>query len=992
LAAELEAALRAALAGQVRFDEYTRHLYSRDASMYAIEPLGVAFPRDGDDVAAAVSVAATFGVSVLPRGAGTSLAGQAVGPGVVLDLSRHMHDIVAIDPAARTARVQPGVVQAQLNQAAAAHGLAFGPDTSTANRATIGGMIGNNSAGSHSVRYGMTIDHVSAVDVVLSDASRATFGPVSPDRAAAVAAAPTLEGALYRELPGLLERHADAIATGFPRWWRQSGGYRLDWLAGLAGPGTAGRPGVRPSAEPGLDLAKLVTGSEGTLAIVTEATVGLVAAPRHQVIAVGHFDSVQAAIEATEPALECEPVAVELLDRTILDLAQSKIEYRALASFLHGDPQALLFVTFTGDTQAEAVAGLDRLDRAWGATGSGVRCGYFTLRAVAPEVRAAVVKVRQAGLGLLMAASVGTRRPLAFIEDTAVDPVRLADYTRRLKALLDGRGLTAGFYGHASVGCLHVRPVIDLAEPGQAEVMRSVAEEVRDLVAEFGGVNSSEHGDGLARSEFNERVFGPALYQAMCEVKNLFDPHQRLNPGKITGADPMTEQLRDAGPRQLVPLATRLAFAEGNAPDGSPPLGVGMYQAADRCMNIGLCRKTGTGVMCPSYMATREEEHSTRGRAGALVKALAAPDPRAALADERLHEILDLCLGCKACKSECPLGVDIAGLKAEALAVWQDRNGVGLRARLLGRVRTLNRLGSATAPLANALAGLRPARWVGERLLGVTAARPLPRFERDNVRRWMASRRAGRAEGAQGHLVFLADCFTSYSDTAVARAAIESLELAGWQVNLYDAGCCGRAAFSAGRLDLARRQAARMTEQLAGPVGAGWPVTGAEPSCLLTLRDEYPALLPGQGGVAALAAAVTPPEELLRVAISHGRLTFSHESPVAGRRIVFHGHCHQKAITGTAATVALLREIPGAEVAELDAGCCGMAGSFGFEAEHYDLSMRIGESRLFPAVRAESAAAIITATGVSCRQQIRYGTGRAARHPLEIVREAAGTA
>jgi len=982
--AELEAALRAAVAGQVRFDAYTRHLYSRDASMYAIEPSGVVFPRDGDDVAAAVSVAATFGVSVLARGAGTSLAGQAVGPGIVLDLSRHMHEIVAVDPEARMARVQPGVVQEKLNRAAAAHGLAFGPDTSTANRATIGGMIGNNSAGSHSVRYGMTIDHVHELEVVLADASRATFGPAHADQAAALAAAPTLQGALYRELPRLLARHEDAIATGFPRWWRQSGGYRLDWLAGLAGPGRDGRPGAGPSGEPGLNLAKLVTGSEGTLAIVTEATVGLVPAPRHQVIAVGHFGSVQAAIEATEPALACEPAAVELLDRTILDLARSKIEYRALASFLQGDPEALLFVTFFGDTQAEAVAGLDRLDRAWGSGGAG---SYFMLRAVEPDAKAAVVKVRQSGLGLLMAASVAARRPLAFIEDTAVDPARLAEYTRRLKEVLDSRGLTAGFYGHASVGCLHVRPVVDLTQPGQAEVMRSVADDVRVLVAEFGGVNSSEHGDGLARSEFNERVFGTALYQAMCEVKQLFDVSGRLNPGKITGAGPMTEHLRDAGRPAVVPLVTRLAFASG-AHRGAPS--TDMYLAADRCMNIGLCRKSRTGVMCPSYMATGEEEHSTRGRAGALVKALAAADPKAAFGEDRLHEILDLCLGCKACKSECPLGVDIAALKAEALAAWQDRNGIGLRARLLGRVRTLNRLGSATAPLANALAGIGPARRAGERLLGLAAARPLPRFERASVHRWMSRRRTSTARpNPHGTVVFLADCFTSYTDTAVARAAIESLELAGWRVILHGTGCCGRAAFSAGRLDLARRQATRLAERLAGPVAAGRPVTGAEPSCLLTLRDEYPALLPDASGVAALAAAVTPAEELLVAAVSNGRLALSDTAPVAGRRIVFHGHCHQKAITGTAATVALLRAIPGADVAELDAGCCGMAGSFGFEAEHYDLSMRIGGSRLFPAVQGEPDA-IIAATGVSCRQQIRHGTGRHAQHPLEIVREAVG--
>jgi FAD/FMN-containing dehydrogenase/Fe-S oxidoreductase len=965
-ASELTAALTAAMGGEVAFDDYTRHLYSRDASMYAIEPAGVVFPRDADDATALMSVAARFGVPVLARGAGTSLAGQAVSAGIVADFSRHMNKIVEVDAEARTARVQPGVVQDQLNRAALRHRLMFGPDTSTANRATIGGMIGNNSAGSHSVRYGMTIDHVRGLDVVLSDASRAVFGPVSSG--AREPAGATLESAIYRELPDLLTRNAAAIATGYPKFWRQSGGYRLDVLARLAAAGE-------------FDLARFVTGSEGTLVIVTEATVALVPAPRHRVIAVGHFRSEQEAIEATGPALECDPAAVELMDRTILELSRTKVEYRALGSILHGDPGALLFVTFFGDTPEQAQAALDRLDRRW----QRGRHGYFTLRATSDDAQSALLKVRSAGLGLLMAASTGTRRPLAFIEDTAVDPARLADYARRLRQVIESHGLTAGFYGHASVGCLHVRPFVDLAKPGQVAVLRAVAEQVRELVAEFGGVNSSEHGDGLVRSEFNEANFGPQLYQAMREVKALFDPAGLLNPGKITDAPPMTQNLRDvaASRRPVVPLATRLSFA--------PNARGGMLAAADRCMNIGLCRKSGAGVMCPSYMATGEEEHSTRGRAAALVKALSESDPKAALAGERLHGILDLCLECKACKSECPLGVDLATLKSEALAAYYDSHGIPLRARAFGSIRALNRIGSAAAPVMNALAGLRPVRRAGERMLGIAAARPLPRFERPNISRWFAGRPVPPARPARpprGDLIFLADSFTSYTETSVASAAIEVLEQAGWRVRLADMGCCGRASFSKGLLDQAQRMAARLTAHLAGPVAAGSIVTGVEPSCLFTLRDEYLAMLPGDDRAATLAAAVRPAEELLLEALADGSFTFPADGPLAGRRIVFHGHCHQKAVTGTAATVALLRAIPGADVIEIDAGCCGMAGSFGFEAEHYELSMQIGELRLFPAVRAESEATVIAASGVSCRQQIRHGTGRTARHPLEVVLEA----
>jgi FAD/FMN-containing dehydrogenase/Fe-S oxidoreductase len=972
--AELAEALRGVVGSQVRFDSYTRRLFSRDASMYAIEPIGVVFPRDAADVAAVTSTAAEFDVSVLPRGAGTSLAGQTVGRSVVMDLSRHMDKIIEIDAERRTARVQPGVVQEQLNLAAAAHGLMFGPDTSTRNRATLGGMIGNNSAGSQSVRYGSTIDHVLALDVVLSDASRSTFGQVTAAELGRRAAAATLDGAICRELPGLLDRHLAAIATGFPRFWRQAGGYRLDRarLAGTADPA-------------GLDLAKLVVGSEGTLVTVVEATVNLVPAPRHRMIAVGHFTSVPAAIDATEDALACQPAAVELLDRTILELSRQKIEYQSLGSILHGDPGALLFVTFYGGTRAEAEAGLDRLDELWRAHGH----GYHTLRAVDAAGQAALLKVREAGLGLLMAASTGTRRPLAFVEDTAVEPAKLAAYTARFRQILDSHGLTAGFYGHCSVGCLHIRPFVDLSEPGQAELMRTVAEQVRELVMEFGGVNSSEHGDGLARSEFNRRVFGDALYTAMQETKRLFDPDSLMNPGKIVNAPAMTDHLRDAGQPARPPIATQLTFyAPGTDTPG------GMFAAADRCMNIGLCRKSSTGVMCPSYMATREEEHSTRGRANALQHALSMPDPRAALADERLHGILDLCLECKACKSECPLGVDMAALKTEALAAYHERHGVPFRSRVFGSIRTLNRLGSATFPLSNLPGGWRPVRLAAQRLAGITAARPLPRFQRQDLRGWYRARERRGADGrdrngpaSQGDVIFLADSFTTFTEPSAGRAAIELLELAGWRVRFADAGCCGRASLSKGLIGPARRMAAEMAGRLAEAAARGVPIVGVEPSCLLTLRDEYAAMLPGDSRAVAVAAAVRLPEELLLDAIDAGRLVLPRENPVSGHRVLFHGHCHQKALAGTAATMALLRSIPGADVTEVDAGCCGMAGSFGFEAEHYELSMRIGELRLFPAIRAERPGTIVTATGVSCRQQITHGTGRPARHPLEIVRQ-----
>ncbi|HEX6937211.1 MAG TPA: FAD-linked oxidase C-terminal domain-containing protein, partial [Actinomycetes bacterium] len=527
-----------------------------------------------------------------------------------------------------------------------------------------------------------------------------------------------------------------------------------------------------------------------------------------------------------------------------------------------------------------------------------------------------------------------------------------------------------------SVGCLHVRPFVDVTDPAQVATMRAVATEVKDLVAEYGGVNSSEHGDGLARSEFNRSNFGDDLYEAMREVKRLFDPDNVLNPGKIVDSPSMTENLRDPALPPAPPLRTRLEFDVVG----------GMRGAADRCMNIGLCRKSTTGAMCPSYIATRQEEHSTRGRANALVKALSEPDPAAALGDDRLHEILDLCLMCKACKTECPLGVDMATLKSETLSHHHDAHGVPLRSRVFGSIRTLNRLGAAAAPMSNVPPRLRPVRRLLGRSLGIAPQRPLPVFERRTLTRWFHRRTRTSRPATQGRLTFLADSFTTFTEPGVGRAAVELLELAGWSVHLEDRGCCGRASLSKGLVDDAKEKAARLARLLTSGEAIGTPVVGCEPSCLFTLRDEHRALLPDDHAVRDVAGRVRQVEELLAEAVDDGRLVLREDSWLAGRRVLYHGHCHQKAEVGTAATVGLLSRIPGAEVVELDAGCCGMAGSFGFEAEHYDLSMAVGSDRLFPAVEAEPADTVVAATGVSCRQQIQHGTARRAMHPVQLVR------
>jgi FAD/FMN-containing dehydrogenase/Fe-S oxidoreductase len=949
-----------AMDGEVRFDAYTRHLYATDASMYAIEPLGVAYPRHADDVVAAVSVAAEHGVPVLPRGAGTSHCGQTVGAAVVLDFSRHLHAI-EVDAESSTARVQPGAVQDELNRAAAEHGLWFAPDTSTSNRATLGGMIGNNSCGSRSARYGMTIDHVRTLEVVLADGSTAHLGPVSAAEVAARARSDSLEGRLYRDLPDLVERHRQAIADHMPPFWRRAGGYRLDRLA-QDGP---------------FDLAKFVVGSEGTLLTVTGATVDLVPVPKAVVQLMGHFTSTQRAIDATFDAMEAGAAGVELVDRFILDLARESPEHGHLVQFLDGDPDALLVVEFYGDAPAEAEAAAAALERTWQAHGH----GYSVLRAATPRQQGQIRSLRKAGLGLLMASGVGRERSLAFVEDTAVDPQYLAEYTEKFAEILAGHGLRAGFYGHASAGCLHVRPFMDLTRPGEVDKLRTVAREVAQLVTSYGGVNSSEHGDGLVRSEFNPELFGERLYGAMCDVKRLFDPDNRMNPGKKVDAPPMTDNLREPALPIVVGLPTAFDFGGDT----------GMFDAANRCMRIGACRKSASsgGTMCPSYMATRDEEHSTRGRANALVKALGEPDPRAALAGDRLHEVLDLCLECKACKAECPLSVDMATLKSETLHARHAEHGIPLRSRIFASIRRINRLGAATAPLSNLPGRSRLLRRALQRLVGIDHRRPLPRFERESLPRWFRDRPRSGQPPTRSRVVLLADSFTSFTEPGIGRAAVELLERAGHQVRLEARGCCGRSAISKGLLDQARADARALVARLADDAHAGIPIVGLEPSCLLTLTEEYPQLLgAADPDVQAVAAQARLVEDLIVEAIDAGALELDDAADVAGRRILFHGHCHQKASVGTAASVALLQRIPGAEVEEIDAGCCGMAGSFGFETEHYELSLQIGGMRLFPAVRAEGDQTLIAATGVSCRQQIAQGTGRQGQHPITLVRAA----
>ncbi len=953
----LERALKDAIKGDVRFDAFSRVLYSTDASIYQILPIGVVIPKDEDDIAATLRLAADAGVPVLPRGGGTSLAGQSVGRAVILDCSKYMNRILGLDPAGRRARVQPGVVQDDLNLAGRPHGLRLGPDTATSNRATLGGMMGNNSCGARSIVYGKMMDHVQVLRLLLIDGTEVHLRRGKAD-------APTQEpsgreGEISHAVSAIVARNRAEIERRFPKLLRRVSGYNLDAL-------------LRDPA----DLISLIIGSEGTLAVITEATVGLVPQPRHTVLAVVHFAGLFDALEAVPLILPFAPSAVELIDRLVLEMTRAQLEYARRMTFVQGDPDAILIVELSGEHPDELADRVEALDQALRAAGAGYACVRVTSAADQDNIW----RVRKAGQGLLQGIK-GDAKPSTFVEDTAVPPERLAPYIRRFKAVLDAHGVRAAFYAHASVGCLHVRPLIDLKQRRDIETMKAIAAAVGDLVIEFGGTMSGEHGDGLVRSWFVERFFGPEVYAAFKEIKRVFDPPGLLNPGKIVDAPPIDQSLRFGPAYTTQPVATTFDWSR----DG------GFARSVELCSGVGACRKTSEGTMCPSYMVTREEEHSTRGRANLLRAVLSGVLPPRELAGRRLYEALDLCLECKGCKAECPANVDMAKLKYEFLAQYYRANGLPLRAWMFGHYRQLSHLGSLAAPLSTALARSRPARWALDRVVGIDRRRTLPPFARPNFLAWWNARKRGNAEARKrdghtssrpprGSVALFADTFMIYNYPNVGRAAVEVLERLGYGVELAPAVCCGRTLISKGLLGEAKEAARRNIAALLPLAGRGVPIIGCEPSCLLTFRDEVPDLVPG-GEAQAVARRAFLIDEFL--AEEHRRAAL----PLGGgrgRRVLLHGHCHQKALAGLGAMLQILGAADLAAEA-VDAGCCGMAGSFGFEKEHYEISMAVGERRLLPAVRNLPLDVPMVAMGVSCRQQIAHATGRAAVHLVELL-------
>ncbi len=998
--------------GEVRFDGYSRMLYSTDASQYQIQPLGVVIPRHSDDVQAAVELAARHRVPLLPRGGGSSLAGQCVGPGLVIDTSKYMDKILAVDVEARTATVQAGISIGAFNRTLAPLGLMLGPDPASADRASIGGSIGNNATGSHSILYGMMADNLLETEVVLSDGSTARFGPVTSSAMESRQRGDSLEAQIYRNVPAIVNAQFEQILERWPRHWRRVSGYNLDRLlvallqdGGLASEtDRSADSAALMRARLGFDslfrseycdsaqfeqfnLSQLIAGSEGTLATVTSATLKLVPKPTMTALAVVHFDRLIGACAAIPDVLEKQPSASELLDKHLMDLARAQSEWAKRLHFVDGDPEAILLTEFYGASESELTSKMDGLERHL--HNRGRKCTVVKLLDAARQKD--VWDVRKAGLNILMGRR-GDYKPVPGIEDVSVPQEKLADYLEKILDFCGQQEEVPGIavYAHASAGCLHVRPLLNLKRQTGIDALHTVGKHACDLAVSFGGAMSGEHGDGLARSYLHPRLFGADLYGALRQVKQVFDPDNLMNPGKIIDAPPSTENLRFGQDYDTIELRTVFDWSSD----------FGYAEAIEMCNGAGVCRKLGAGTMCPSYIATRDEQDTTRGRANALRNALAGRIPREELFSPQMYEVMDLCIGCKACKSECPSAVDMARIKAEYMVHYNAKNGLPLFNRLMGLLPTLNRLlyrfGRPLVPLVNWSLKTPPAKALLARA-GIDPRRNLPAYARSPLSSLFARRTAAglpRADSSESSpaVILFHDTWAQYNHPEVGQAAVEVLEAAGYRVSLAEGrACCGRPLITGGQADKVRGWVDQNVALLAPYARQGLPIVGIEPSCILTLRDEYPDLASDRDEALLLAEnAFTLDEFIVRaIAAEDGPVDPSRPSPLPAWRsnpgtAYLHGHCHQKALIGNDASIDAL-SAAGYTVQLIDSGCCGMAGDFGYGLGHYDVSRAIGEDRLFPAVRDLPADAMLVASGTSCRDQISHFTGKMPLHIAEAL-------
>ncbi len=963
---EYLAELKKRTGGDIRADLYSRVLYSTDASIYRAVPHAVVLPRNAEDLQAAVELAAKHRVPVLPRTGGSSLAGQAVNEAVVLDLTRYMDSVVEVNADEKWVRVQPGVVLDPLNLHLKPYGLQFGPDPASSNRAAMGGIVANNATGSHSIVYGMAADHVLETQVFLSDGSSANFGPLEEGQLETFGKRGGLEGQIYQAMARLVgsPENLAAIQAATPKHWRRCGGYNLDRLA-------SGDFSYQSPQDPRFNLAKILCGSEGTLAVMNEIKLNLVPRPTQTALAIIHFDEVYPALTAVSTILEVGPSVVELLDDTGMQLCRKSKQFGPLLNnFTEGTPNCILITEFYGANEVELRHKLDRLKNHL--RSQSVPCGVVTEGLTAQQQRD-VWEVRKAGLGLLMSKR-GDHKPIPFIEDSAVPVEHLADYVTEVEKFCRNLGSKVAYYAHASAGCLHIRPLLNTKVASEVAKLPKISEFAVGLLHGYDGVLSSEHGDGRSRSWMNERFFGPELYGLYGQVKGAFDPNNLFNPGNIVHAPAMTENLRYDPDYTIAPLDEQLDFSEDQ----------GFHRAVEMCNGAGVCRKSTSGTMCPSFMVTQEEEHSTRGRANLLRAALSGQMPHEELTSPRMYEAMDLCIECKACKSECPSSVDMTKIKFEFLAQYFKKNRVPLRTRMMADIARASRIFSGPlAPWVNAVLGSRAVAVLLNRLFGFSQRRSIPKFARQPFTTWFENR--DKKTGTKGKVVLFNDTFNTYNYPEVSIAATELLEAAGFEVVLPGHFCCGRPMISKGMVDKARAAAQDCVEKLSPFAELGIPIVGLEPSCLLTLRDELLYLLPKESRTAKIAENSYLFEEFIAKLADQGELDLDFQN--ASEQVLLHGHCHQKSLVGTEPSLRALG-LAGCQVEEVDSGCCGMAGSFGYEAEHDEISLAMGEQRLLPAVRAASENTTVVASGVSCRQQIKQGTGRVALHPVQVLHRA----
>src|SRR5215204_5850625 len=933
----LHAALDGGLEGYLRTDDASQAMWSTDASIYLRKPVGVVVARSEEDVKLALGAAREIGLSITPRGTGTSLAGQATAPGLALDVSE-MRQALEIDLEGQRCVVEPGLVQGELNAMVEPHGLVFGADTSTSDVATLGGMVGNNSAGMRSLVYGMTSDQVLGLRCVLPSGEKVELGALSWAEARRRARHADAFARLLRGAMEIGDRYGDEIRRRFPRMIRRVSGYGLDAL-------------IDPET---LDLTRLVCGSEGTLCVVTRAEFRLHPLPEARALAAFEFDSLSAAARATGWFLQTDPSAIELLDDVAIGRARDNPAYQDSTRFVQGNPKAVLVVEWSGtERKLEEIFG--KLNDLAGEAGALVATPLRT-----KEEMGQTVRLRKSTLPLLLGTS-DKEKPVAFVEDAAVPPDRLEEFVDRFEEIVEKNGTWACFYGHASVGCLHVRPALDTSDPEGVSRMRRIAEEVADLVVDCGGSISGEHGDGLSRSEFMQKMYGGEILRAFADVKRLFDPKGMMNPGVIVDPPPMDRQLRIGPGRKRLALKTSLSFEDQG----------GFAKAVELCNGSGLCRKRTGGTMCPSYMVTLDEQDTTRARANMLRSVIDGTLPLEELTGRRMKEVMDLCVGCKACKTECPSRVDVASMKTEVLYQTGREHGFSLRQKAAGHIRTQLALAALIPRLYNASAGMKLARRAAA-LAGIDPRRSLPRVAKKTFSRRFPElpQGAGPAEVA-----LFNDTWNEYQRPEVGVGAVRLFAAAGAKVYLPEVVCCGRPMLSEGLVDEARENARRNLDLLMPLVERGIPLVGLEPSCILTIRDDYRKLLPDDGRVERLAEATRLFEEAL--------LELDEELPLReGSPVLLHGHCHQKALVGTGPTERVLGLA--AEVEVVDSGCCGMAGLFGYEKGHYEVSMKMGERRLFPAVRG-AGERVVVAPGTSCREQILDGTERQALHPAEYL-------